>query len=182
MSEVDKFPVKDLPSRYDVGRTALYARFTAALVIPEKDGVRSYISGKDLEELDRLDSHIKTGGKLEDFKPASQSSAITQQPAAIEAVTATTTNQDRENFLELIEAIARHIAATRDPLQHYASLERAIASAWLLSSSEVRSLIGVAPKGDRYQRGSFVFIRNGKIGAQSAWRVVKVVSGGVYKV
>jgi len=62
-----KFPVKDLQNRYNLGRTALYTRFAAALITPEKDGIRSYISGEELEELDRLDNHIKTGGKLEDF-------------------------------------------------------------------------------------------------------------------
>lgn len=84
--------------------------------------------------------------------------------------------------LQLVEAIARHIAATREPLQHYAALERAIASGWLLSTAEVRSLIGIKPQGDRFQRGSFVFIRSGKIGAQAAWRVAKVVEGGSYKI
>ncbi len=84
--------------------------------------------------------------------------------------------------LQLVEAIARHIAATRDPLQHYAALERAIASGWLLSTAEVRSLIGVKPSGDRFQRGSFIFVRAGKIGAQAAWKVLKVVEGGSYKV
>jgi hypothetical protein len=82
-----------------------------------------------------------------------------------------------------VETIARHISATRDPLQHYVALERAIASGWLLSTSEVRSLISTKPHGDRFQHGSFVFIKSGKIGNQAAWRVAKVVEGsGSYKV
>jgi len=179
MNEINKFPVKDLPSRYNVGRTALYARFTAALITPEKDGTRSYISGKELEELDRLDSHIKTGGKLEDFQPANNQSLVVSQESAINE---TPTAGNFNETLQLIEAIARHIAATRDPLQHYAGLERAIASGWLLSTSEVRSLISTKPHGDRFQHGSFVFVRAGKIGAQAAWKVLKVVEGSSYKV
>ena len=116
MNEINKFPVKDLPSRYSVGRTALYARFTAANITPEKDGTRSYISGEELEELDRLDSHIKTGGKLEDFKPTlQQSNEMILAPALDKA----------DNFteaLQLVEAIARHFATPHDPLQHYAAL------------------------------------------------------------
>ena len=138
MNEINKFPVKDLPSRYNVGRTALYARFTAALITPEKDGTRSYISGKELEELDRLDSHIKTGGKLEDFQPANNQSLVVSQSQ--ESAVNEVAPRSADNFtetLQLVEAIARHIAATRDPLQHYASLERAIASGWLLSTAEV---------------------------------------------
>jgi hypothetical protein len=176
-----KFPVKDLQNRYNLGRTALYARFAAALITPEKDGIRSYISGEELEELDRLDSHIKTGGKLEDFQPANNQSLVVSQESAVNG-----TPRSADNFnetLQLVEAIARHIAATRDPLQHYAALERAIASSWLLSTTEVRALIGVKPSGDRFQHGSFVFIKSGKIRNQAAWRVAKVVSNGnTYKV
>ena len=85
--------------------------------------------------------------------------------------------------LQLVEAIARHFATPHDPLQHYTALERAIANSWLLSTSEVRSLIGVKPSGDRLVHGSFVFIKSGKIRNQSAWRVAKVVSNGnTYKV
>ena len=179
MNEINKFPVKDLPNRYSVGRTALYARFTAANITPEKDGTRSYISGEELEELDRLDSHIKTGGKLEDFQPANNQSLVVSQESAVNG-----TPRSADNFsetLQLVEAIARHFATPHDPLQHYTALERAIANSWLLSTSEVRSLISTKPRGDRFQHGSFVFIRAGKIGAQAAWRVAKVIEGGTYK-
>jgi hypothetical protein len=178
MNEINKFPVKDLPNRYSVGRTALYARFTAANITPEKDGTRSYISGEELAELDRLDSHIKTGGKLEDFQPANNQSLVVSQESAVNG---TPTADNFNETLQLIEAIARHFQQQRKPLQHYAALERAIASSWLLSTSEVRSLIGTKPHGDRFQHGSFVFIRSGKIGAQAAWRVAKVIEGGTYK-
>ncbi|MEG4634114.1 hypothetical protein QUB56_31860 [Microcoleus sp. AR_TQ3_B6] len=180
MNEINKFPVKDLPSRYNVGRTALYARFTAALITPEKDGTRSYISGEELEELDRLDSHLKTGGKLEDFQPANNQSLVVSQESAVNG---TPTADNFNETLQLVEAIARHFQQQRDPLQHYAALERAIASGWLLSTSEVRSLIGTKPHGDRFQHGSFVFVKSGKIRNQAAWKVLKVVEGsGSYKV
>jgi len=178
MNEINKLPVKDLPSRYNIRRTALYTRFTAANITPEKDGTRSYISKEELEELDRLDAHIRTGGKLEEFKPTLQQNN--------ETIVHLTPAVDRpDNFtesLQLVEVIARHFATPHDPLQHYVALERAIASGWLLSSSEVRSLIGIKPSGDRFQRGSFIFVRSGKIGTQAAWKVLKVVEGSSYKV
>jgi len=177
MSEIDKLPTKDLTNRYNIRRTALYTRFAAANITPEKDGTRSYISKEELAELDRLDSHIKTGGKLEEFKPTLQQNN--------EMIVHSTPALDKpDNFteaLQLVEAIARHFQQQREPLQHYAALERAIASGWLLSTAEVRSLISTKPHGDRFQHGSFVFIRAGKIGAQAAWRVAKVIEGGTYK-
>ena len=173
---METYPITSLQERYSLSsKQSVYDRIKALSIKPV---ARGKISSDQLDKLDKLDKHLKSGGTLSDF----ESSQTEVMPAAIEPAAATSITQDRENFLELIEAIARHIAATRDPLQHYAALERAIASGWLLSTAEVRSLIGTKPTGDRYQRGSFVFIRSGKIGAQAAWRVSKVVSGGVYKV
>jgi hypothetical protein len=180
MSEINKLPIKDLPNRYNIKRTALYTRFAAANITPEKDGTRAYISKEELAELDRLDSHLKTGGKLEDFQPANNQSLVVSQESAVNGIPRSADNFNET--LQLVEAIARHIAATRDPLQHYVALERAIASGWLLSTAEVRSLIGVKPSGEQFQRGSFIFVRAGKIGAQAAWKILKVVEGGSYKV
>ena len=153
----------------------MYDRMKALAIEPI---ARGKLSSEQLDKLDKLDKHLKTGGTLSDFE-SSRTEVI--EARLIEPAATTAINQERENFLELIEAIARHIAATRDPLQHYVALERAIASGWLLSTAEVRSLIGVKPSGDQFQRGSFIFVRSGKMGTQAAWRVAKV-EGGSYKI
>lgn len=174
---METYSIASLQERYSLSsKQSVYDRIKALSI---ESVARGKISSDQLDQLDKLDKHLKSGGTLSDFESSHTEIFIAE---AIEPAAATNLTNDRENFLEVIEAIARHISATRDPLQHYAALERAIASAWLLSSSEVRSLIDANPKGDRYQRGSFVFVRSGKIGAQAAWRVTKVVQGGVYKV
>jgi hypothetical protein len=172
MNEINKFPVKDLPNRYSVGRTALYARFTAANITPEKDGTRSYISGEELEELDRLDSHIKTGGKLEDFQPANNQSLVVSQESAVNG-----TPRSADNFnetLQLIEAIARHFQQQRDPLENYKALIFVAEQSLILPSSKVLELTGIKPQGQQFERGSFRFTRAGKIGGQSGWKVEKI--------
>lgn len=168
--------IASLQERYSLSsKQSVYDRIKALSIEPV---ARGKISSEQLDKLDELDKHLKTGGTLSDFA----SSRTEIMPASIEPA-AVSSADDRENFLELIEAIARHISSTRDPLQHYAALERAIASSWLLSTTEVRSLIGTKPTGDRFQHGSFIFIRAGKIRNQLSWRVVKVVEGGgSYKV
>jgi hypothetical protein len=79
--------------------------------------------------------------------------------------------------VQLVEAIARHLRPA-EPLQHLKELELAATSGWLLSSSEVEGLVGCKPrvqKGEQqFTRGSFSFVRSGKIGNQSAWKVVRV--------
>ncbi|MEO8894104.1 MAG: hypothetical protein ABI417_21675 [Coleofasciculaceae cyanobacterium] len=41
----------------------------------------------------------------------------------------------------------------------YEILERAIACVWILTTAEVHGLIGAKPTGDRFVRGSFIFVR-----------------------
>jgi hypothetical protein len=183
--------ISSLQQRYGLAsRQAVYDRIKALSIEPVS---RGKLIDRQIEQLDALNEWLKLNpnSPIADFPQQPevinhQSLVISHQPSEPAAIehgrVAANLADDRENFLELIEAIARHISATRDPLQHYAALERAIASGWLLSSSEVRSLIGVKPCGDRFVRGSFIFIRAGKIGNQASWRVAKVIEGGSYRV
>ncbi len=72
------------------------------------------------------------------------------------------------------------------PLWYMNILERAFSSNWLLTTSEVKQLIGVKPrtkKGEStYRRGNWTFMKSGKIGNQTAWRVMKDEEGNNYKV
>jgi hypothetical protein len=76
----------------------------------------------------------------------------------------------------LVERIAAVIRPTTEPLAHWEQLEKAVAHEWLLTSADVKRVIGVKPKGDSFLRGSFTFVRSGTIGNQTAWRVVKSTS------
>ncbi|MEM8828966.1 MAG: hypothetical protein AAGE96_06365 [Cyanobacteria bacterium P01_G01_bin.19] len=67
---------------------------------------------------------------------------------------------------------------TQNPLWYMEVLEKAAAAEWILTTHEVEQLIGVKPHCDRdeasFKRGSWIFEKAGKIGAQIAWKVVKV--------
>lgn len=173
--------IADLQGRYGLNsKQSVYDRIKALSIEPV---ARGKISSEQLNKLDKLNEHLKSGGNLGDFE-SNHIEVMATTIATIEPTTpAKLTSSDGENFIELIERVAAALKPTADPLQHYTALERAIASSWLLSTAEVRSLIGTKPMGDRFQRGSFIFIRSGRIGSQSAWRVAKVViGGGVYSV
>ena len=64
-----------------------------------------------------------------------------------------------------------------NPLWYMDILEKAEAANWILTTDEVEHLIGVKPQCHHdetsYHRGSWVFIKAGKIGAQTGWRVEK---------
>ena len=94
-----------------------------------------------------------------------QESIITTQPAT------------QPNQQELLAQIALLITEAKDPLWNLEALERAIANEWLLTTAQIKNLIGTKPyckKGKSfYERGSFMFTKSGKIGNQTAWKVSK---------
>ena len=172
---METYPIASLQERYSLSsKQSVYDRMKALAIEPV---ARGKLSSEQLDKLDKLDKHLKSGGTLSDF----ESSHTEIMPAAIEPAATAVKSVDRDDFLELIERVAAAVKPAAEPLQHYIALERAITSSWLLSTAEVRSLIGTKPRGERFQHGSFFFIKSGKIGAQSAWRVAKIIEGGTYK-
>ena len=118
------------------------------------------------------DKNIPSNGLVpinqdEDFttQPTTQGSIITTQPTT------------QPNQQELLAQIALLITEAKDPLGHLAALERAIDNEWLLTTAQIKNLIGTKPYCKRgnnsYERGSFIFTKSGKIGNQSAWKVSK---------
>jgi hypothetical protein len=77
----------------------------------------------------------------------------------------------------LSETLTSSVQTPADPLWYMETLERANAGNWMLTSSEIEKLIGVkpsCPKGsESFQRGSWIFIKAGKVGTQTGWRVNK---------
>ncbi|MGD1854360.1 MAG: hypothetical protein ACFB2W_08915 [Leptolyngbyaceae cyanobacterium] len=87
---------------------------------------------------------------------------------------------------EMSEALHQlnHILSTQkiqspstNPLWYMDVLERAAKAQWLITTEEIEQLIGVKPKchghDNTYQRGTWTFIKVGKLGAQTAWKVTK---------
>ncbi len=173
MTEIDPYPVSELQGRYGIGKQAVYNRLDALNIKPTKQGNRSYIALEQLQILDQLHSHIAAGGTMADF----QSPPIESSLSLVDTVDKTSGLSRTDDLITLIERIAAALKPTEQPLSHWEQLEKAVANNWLLSTTDVQRVIGVKPKGERFTRGSFTFVRFGKIGNQSAWRVVKSADG-----
>lgn len=182
-AQIDRFPVSDLPARYDIKRTALYERLKALDIKPYKQGNKSYVDGDQLQQLDDLHTHIGRGGGLTDFKEESEllsdeHSEQTEQLAPInqsgvllafaEALTS-----------RLVPAIVSKLTPPPPPLAHLEALERAYEKDWLLSTSELAQLLKLSPRtirnyGDRFSEAGFIFTKAGTRARQeTAWRVSK---------
>lgn len=185
MTNIDPYPISALQDRYRLSsRQAVYDRINKLGIQPAS---RGKISSDQLDKLDRLDNWIKVGKTIENFISSERLAAVTNEPGAA-IVMPTPKSQDLPTSLHTFEAnstsliqlvyeIAAALGPQVDPLQHLECLERAASQDWLLTTGEVKQLIGVKPYvngSDRFTRGSFAFVKSGKIGSCIAWRVVKV--------
>ncbi|WP_310425705.1 hypothetical protein [Chamaesiphon sp. VAR_48_metabat_135_sub] len=192
---IDKYSVADLQSRFNLGKQAVYNRLETVGIKPTRVGRRSYITAAQLEPLDRLHAHIKQGRAISDFQssPQTEISPVDPDKTTQLLTSAEISLVDRlnkftgllENNLEvLMKLIAGEVSPphnstipTRSPLWYMSELERASVEGWLLTTDEVQQLLGVKPiphKGtSTYQRGSFNFVKAGKIDGQTAWQVTK---------
>ncbi len=92
-------------------------------------------------------------------------------------------NPNKSNDLELlvqllstsIEKAVISSSQSKSVLSYMKELKEASDEGWLLTTKEVQELIGVKPrtkKGENtYVRGSFSFVKSGKIGGQTSWKV-----------
>ncbi|MBD2006471.1 MULTISPECIES: hypothetical protein [Cyanophyceae] len=198
MTQDEGFPVSRLQERYGLGEyQSVINRYKLLGIVPFKKGRQSFITEAQLQALDDLNEWKKANpsAKLSDFPGVLGAEAPGGQMAVIEAESREIerTTGDTEITLtvsELSQLVRSVTAKPIEPLAYLKELERAAAAGWLLTSSEVKALIGVKPsvKGsDRtFVRGSFAFskipLKNEegkpkfkKIGGQTAWRVSKIV-------
>lgn len=186
-TQIDRFPVSELPSRYDIKRTALYERLKALDIKPVKQGNKSYVDGNHLQQLDELHTHVLRGGGITDFLPLpeqlpkqlsgeqnEQTGQLAQisQPGALVTLVEVLTSQ-------LVPAIVSKLTPPPAPLAHLEALEKAYEKEWLLSTSELAQLLKLSPKtirryGDSFSEAGFTFTRAGTRARQeTAWKVDK---------
>ena len=187
-TEIDNFPVSQLQSRFSLGKQAVYNRLQQLGIKPFKEGNRSYITADQLQLLDQLHEHINQGGTMAEFKKSSTVDKAQSPVDIVESpvdIVETGMTKSAANNLELMvqvvstgveKAIASSVQA-KSPLWYMGELKRATDEGWLLTTKEVQELIGVKPRttkgSNTYTRGSFSFVKSGKIGGQTAWKVVK---------
>ncbi|MEH2148581.1 hypothetical protein [Nostoc sp.] len=178
--------ISSLQERYNLNsRQAVNNRINGLKIDPV---ARGEISAEQLDLLDRLDKHIRGGGAIADFpiQPEVQMDKLDKIPQPdIEF-----DNNGMSAINVMAELMEKMMSYTyrRDssPLANYEELEKAIANKWLLPSTVVKKLIGVAtlPKtvkeakpdeddAEFFVRGNFLFVKIGKIGRETSWAVVK---------
>jgi hypothetical protein len=191
-TEIDRFPVSDLPDRYSIGRTALYERLGVLAIKPEKQGNKSYVSGQQLQTLDDLDAHVKRGGVLSDFDGRVQRTFGEQSgqlavssPSQLVPSTSSGLSALIEGAVEsLVGRLAPFFVTPQAPkagmrLAHLRELEEAYEKRWLLSTSEIADLLRLSVNtvrgyGDSFEEAGFLFTRSGnRSRGEIAWKISK---------
>lgn len=181
-TNLDRFPFSGALDLFGIGKSALHDRLNALGIRTTKVGRNSFIEREDLLKLIELDRFLKED-KTRKIAQFLNQSDIEKRPAdALDVSTAPIKTRpvdvsdlsggSFEEFVALVQAIASMLGT--DPLANYKALALAAEEEWLLPSKKVRELIGIKPKGENFRRGSWLFVRHGKIGNEAAWLVVKI--------
>ncbi len=186
-SDVD-YSISDLLTRYKITKPALYTRFKGLGIETFKVGRKAYVKSEDVELLDKLDQHIYNAGTIADFVHANESvgglsktssQELTESPEPIPV----SQSDGWLNTLPLLvnslaDAIAQRITPPTNPLAELEALEKAYEKRWILSTSQLGSILKLNSKTliryKSFERHGFTFTRSGVVGAEIGWRVGKV--------
>jgi len=195
MTKLDRVLVAQLPDKYGIVKSVIYDRINRLGIKPTKIGNKSYVSGEQLELLDKLDAHMKAGGSMADFADQYAShgggreenfdSGIESDSQLIVAGLTASQFGQLSQVIEglvtrLIPAFVRQLPGlANDPVAHLRALEEAYKNGWLLSTRELATLLilsssTVCRYGSKFEDAGFVFTRAGqRKGGEVAWSVGK---------
>lgn len=158
--------------------------------VPPPDRSATEIPSEELAQFEELPD--PWGGLPREPAGVAQEAVPLPQPMA-----SPTVEQGSESALpaETLQQVEAHLAAIAaaltqvseqlsrsipppNPIGHLESLEKAHQSGWILTTDEVEALIATHPKcaehTNTFERGSWRFIKVGKVGQKTGWKVEKV--------
>lgn len=187
------YTIQELCDRYQItSRNTLYSRLSSL----KRKGIeinlvkykgKSFAQGELTKILDEQDQWLKNGGTLDNFEVAIATSvtveaeerttvgvlprtALVQEEDTVQRTSAITPELIKELAIAISDILAPYLPK-QDPFWYLDKLQALAASGVQISTSEVKYLIGVTPRGKVFQRGSFKFVKVGKIGRESGWKV-----------
>jgi len=184
--------IQELLNRYNLSsRKSLYNRLNALKIELSKDSNnKSYATDEQLKLLDELENHLKAGGVLRNFQPVISATVELslhdeddemilppqwEKFTAFEKMLFAVFDQLPKRFTEVAQEIGTAIASNLKPFAKEEALLWYSENKILISTSQARDLIGISPKGAEFVRGSFRFVRSGKVGNQNSWLVEKIL-------
>lgn len=192
------YTIQELADRYGIGKQAVNSRINHLGIETELIANRTRVLEVDVLRLDGMDAFLKEskGHRYNDYIEPTEITEVSQmQELELAPETGSInnlTNQNQSGQLNLfkefaialvdviderIKQVATPPKSTKPPkseiLAGLEELEKAVKYNWLLSTSQVQGLIDKKPRGTVYVRGSFIFTKVNKLGAESGWKVTR---------
>lgn len=175
MTELDEIPVSTLATRYGIHRSQVYTRLDAlkqrdSNLVPVKRGKKAYITGYMAECLDGMAALIQNGSTTQEAadKVLGSLSPVVSRPV------------DTRHVEESGLAIAQSEESAPEPsfqelLAVLRGLQEVADHNWWLSTSQLAQVMGLRslPPGE-FERYGFRFVKAGRNGAETAWKVEKL--------
>ena len=182
--------INEWQERYDIpSKKSIYDRLSALNVKLPKKNRKSYATPEIVEQLDRLHEHLNSGGTLSNFMDGeitsytvmdsdddSHVSTSLNDDSHVESSSITTIHNDTDIVSDsqqvvYIEREAPWHAEQQDPLMPNRLLAEAADKGYILTSKQIKDILGIKPKGSSFTRLGFTFTKIGKDGIYSSWRV-----------
>ncbi|EKU96958.1 hypothetical protein Lepto7375DRAFT_0888 [Leptolyngbya sp. PCC 7375] len=181
MSELDGLPVASLMERYGVNRSQIYVRLDAIKkidpsLVPVRRGRRSFVSSELLGHLDSIAALLQQG--LTTDEAAEQVLGATGQSSTQPDVwpdslaRQDSSDLSTRDLIGLLLANAQRPVAPKDRLAMFKDLQAIVDHDWRPSTSQLCEILELSSlSGNEFERYGFRFIRQGKNGTESAWKV-----------
>jgi len=176
-TELFDFPIKQLPERYGLARSAVYVRMKRLNITPHTQGNRSYINANQLDLLDDLHDFLceDSSRTIDDFLKNLSAVELTPQALSLTGQlarqqTGHLPGQPLPEFSYKPESYAAQLR------ERFEFLERASSRGWLLSTSDLAQLIGLEPttvvRHEQLSRWGFTFVKcTERTGREVNWAV-----------
>ncbi|TVQ44258.1 MAG: hypothetical protein EA365_10505 [Gloeocapsa sp. DLM2.Bin57] len=199
-TEVTNFPVKDLPSRYSLGRAAVYNRLEKLNIKPYSISNKAFVTTEELARLDALDAFLKEGKTMNEFLESqglmSTDTSIDNRvdsPVDIEkspenkdiiptldnrhySLDTSTDTFSLAEVKELVYDLIKNIQADKkSSIDDLRNLQEIADNNWQLPTKRMAEIVGCSPatlsKHSEYHYCGFVIIKTTKQGRGFLWRV-----------
>ncbi|WP_052537522.1 hypothetical protein [Gloeocapsa sp. PCC 73106] len=185
MTEIDNFPVQQLTSRYNIGRSQVYTRLNQLQIQPHSLNRKSYITREELDTLDTLDDTLKQGVTIQQFinnnpQTLLKISVDDRPDDTFKRVTPEQLSLPLEGIAILIrETVKSLIPLHKANLDDLRMLQELVDNNWVIPTRRLAAIVNLSYRSlqgkKEYLYCGFRFSKSGKQGNSSLWKVERVV-------
>jgi hypothetical protein len=178
--EIQKqIPLSSLPSRYGVGRTAVYSRIQSLKLEPIRKGKKAFLTESQIKLLDQLHEYLSQGDSI---KEASAKIFSVQNDSFSDIMFSEQVSEQitlkRNDLLNLMESLINQ--KHKDCLAPQRALEEAYQNCWEITSSQLAQILEIKAKNlSKYhslERYGFILTKIGRQSSETTWKVTKRIN------